>query len=586
MVSLYFLVKSLFFQNQIIKVRRVPPLKSLRAIQLGLTIGILSVLVFLMSEPLSSGNSLWQRIGTLIFYLVGTAIGAWFVAILAFLAILGISIFSMTASAIYLAGFAFGALISIFYNDVAYILTVVLRKKDVKIAFFFDPKQKLNIIKSPIEWEMGEQWLKQKKEDKDRLCYYYELEEKIVEPYTIVLIANPAIKVNQVTPQDSRHQQTPRADPILNDCRLFLKAVDDALISFENNSVLGHPDIWPKVRVVAVFEADFDNQTLNNFALAQPYQYAVALDDEKQAENILEPAESYFETYMNIVGKIADNADIPPKIRESNVFVPLREEESRMDIIFVLSASQDYTRPTCWPSIVDDPSNAKGIKFCFIPYAPESKSDELKCQDLAFTQKPIEAVHEYFVNKPGVAAINVLTASTMTYIHEFGHAMASPKSGAIVDEYYDSYETVPLDGSSEKLGATGATTKSMIDPISSESLWEFLKLFIEFILKLFNISLPLAEIEGNAFYINRLERVDKNGAVQPVPRVFAKYNGTIYESDIAHPSTQTQWKGFFPARKDVNVTCLMDGYGLQSRFDDLLSQFMYDRLFTKVNRDK
>ena len=85
------------------------------------------------------------------------------------------------------------------------------------------------------------------------------------------------------------------------------------------------------------------------------------------------------------------------------------------------------------------------------------------------------------------------------------------------------------------------------------------------------------------FYINRINR-NKNKKIVPVHRIFAKYNGNIYYSDRDHPSAREDWLGYFPERKNSFTACIMDrNYGAY-RYDDLISNFMYDRLMAKINR--
>ena len=69
---------------------------------------------------------------------------------------------------------------------------------------------------------------------------------------------------------------------------------------------------------------------------------------------------------------------------------------------------------------------------------PENiKDDEVyvatRPTDMAF---PVVCIHDYYTNHPGRVALNVLEASSKTYVHEFAHAMSSNIHGAIVDEYF------------------------------------------------------------------------------------------------------------------------------------------------------
>lgn len=86
------------------------------------------------------------------------------------------------------------------------------------------------------------------------------------------------------------------------------------------------------------------------------------------------------------------------------------------------------------------------------------------------------------------------------------------------------------------------------------------------------------------FYINRLERVHQNGNFVPVVDEFMQYNNITYNADLQHPSERENWRGCFPARHDQEIGCVMDKETGPYRFDKLLGRFIYDRLSAKINR--
>jgi hypothetical protein len=154
-------------------------------------------------------------------------------------------------------------------------------------------------------------------------------------------------------------------------------------------------------------------------------------------------------------------------------------------------------------------------------------------------------VHEYYAKNPGRVALNVLGATARTFVHEFAHAMSSVYHGPIVDEYYDKV-TLPNDEDE--------------DVIDSSSARDY------------------------TFYINRIEKANVGGRLVPVHRVFARYQNTVFLSDLDHPSAEEGWTGYFPERESPDIACTMDrSYG-RYRFDKLIATFMYDRLIAKINR--
>ena len=154
------------------------------------------------------------------------------------------------------------------------------------------------------------------------------------------------------------------------------------------------------------------------------------------------------------------------------------------------------------------------------------------------TPKALSVTHDKYADAPGLVALNALTAWQKTYIHEFGHAMSAFQNGAIIDEYMDYNET------------------------SVE---------------------PSDELQA----VNRLERKKPDRQNEPygsIPSVFARYKKFTYHSDRDHPSEQENWKSYFPKRSAKYIYCTMDRTYGEYQFDPLISDFMYDRLMTKRNR--
>ena len=89
------------------------------------------------------------------------------------------------------------------------------------------------------------------------------------------------------------------------------------------------------------------------------------------------------------------------------------------------------------------------------------------------------------------------------------------------------------------------------------------------------------------FYVNRLERTKQpNGKFDPVLKKFAKYNEAVFHSDLDHPTAKENWLGYFPQPDDPHSSCIMDRFTNNYRFDEMIGNFMYDRLVAKLNRPK
>ncbi|RMH87435.1 MAG: hypothetical protein D6681_15105 [Calditrichaeota bacterium] len=210
------------------------------------------------------------------------------------------------------------------------------------------------------------------------------------EPYTIVLVANPAIK---------RHDGSYEPDPIIEDEDLFVRVVTRCLRSFANNELLRLPEILPRLKLVTVFareEAQRRPEDAN--ALCQEVPETIILAPRPETDSVI---------YQYV-----KNAGVP-----------------YADVIMVLSGHkrfiQSSARFTQEARKEDSPAN-QGQPFRF-----------------SFTENfddPVNGrIHAYCARVPGVAALSAWDDRLKTPVHEFAHAMSSVENGAIVDEYLDSY---------------------------------------------------------------------------------------------------------------------------------------------------
>ena len=657
MISLFNLIRDLLLfpvrkllkrpaKPNIIVIRRFPPRKILRGHQLGLTIGLISVLALIyfnystmFSTPLPFTAPL-----VVFVFVAGTLFSNPFVIIVGMFLLFHLLIFSPSAqlwnalyetSRCYILGYAFGALLATLYNDLVYIQLRLLRRELVKFSFAFDVNKKINIIKSPDEREetallqvlkpfiyytqrikhnekpeksvekvislitrtyeliteneflpdltdlfhhfeeigiskeisfdqkltelrnllldtnvsnrdeniayieknmepLVEKYLKLK----SRKHYNYRNDKFSKHPYTIAFVANPQVLKYQKSAQNAENYI---GDPIIKNIKIFLNSIDNALFSFETNEVIGRPEIWFQIRIIAIFDEKLATESGVDYALVQPFPEQVAFDG-VVASNLLFPLDKMWENYQ----KILRNCDAPHGFTESE----LEEMIESTDVIFAMSASAHYNRST---ALYTDFAQKRKLRklpknqfeFHLDPDGTKLNRDEKEILLPTCDEEEdgkIEAEHEEFAQIPGRVALNVMGANLKSYVHEFAHAMSSAVNGAIDDEYFDKKEVLKK-----------KSYKDVIDDIY------------------------------RPFYINRINRT-RNEKIVPVHRIFAEYNGHIYYSDRDHPSAREDWLGYFPDRKNTFTACIMDrNYGAY-RYDDLISNFMYDRLMAKINR--
>jgi len=195
-------------------------------------------------------------------------------------------------------------------------------------------------------------------------------------PYTIAVIANPAL-------ESPLRSGIFAGDPILKSLAAFQAAVVYieanlfATLPGQKEKLLADPAIQPKVRLVSIFD-----DTL----VPGP---ATSLVGQDGVSNLL--------------------------VARRNAFAPLLTKYSiQADVAYAVSASSSHTRASAWFTSDDD--NGPGI---------------------AFTLDGTGFVHRYNCLVPGTVGIHV-TASSLTALHEFGHAASSYTNGSVLDLYVDS----------------------------------------------------------------------------------------------------------------------------------------------------
>ena len=504
-----------------IPIQRVSQRKALFAYELGKTLALVSVTFFLLTTHINLPVT--TKIISFLFFLFITYTGVGSVLLVGGLLIFFLILDStelVEIAGIYITAFFLGAVFGLIYNDVVNLLRWISNSagwSPHKTVFIheLDKNMPLQVIKAPNEDEITSKALKNLRPQKKQ--YAFTLGTDLPQnPFTLLFVANPLI---------ANAQGPPTPDPILKNRELFLRAVEDALLSLESNEIVGHPDIWPYIRVLTLFDENLTAAQFydNKYALLQSYGDVFILDG-NIATHLIYPKkemEQVIDSYTSELNYAAWNAN-----------------KFEIDVIFALTASEKYTRSMAYFSEFDS-NQADGVPFSFY-HKTESTQ---KFVYTAFSTGRQAFKHEYHASAPGVVALNVLGARNKTYIHEFAHAMSSTHNGAIVDEYYDD---IQLDAKE----------------IESDSVKSFTP----------------------TFHINRQEKKSAHTNQIQIPQQFAIYDKARYFSDLSHPSEQEKWTGFFPERSARSDSCIMDRTLGRYKFDKLVSRFMYDRLLAKIYR--
>jgi hypothetical protein len=282
-------------------------------------------------------------------------------------------------------------------------------------------------------------------------------------PYTIAMIASPAIRTNA---------GTLIADPVTSNRPSFQAAVafvvDNLLRSTED--VLRNQGLDRDIQFVAVF--DSARTILDSVALVQ-----------EDNTNIISPRRDLFAGFY---AGYAGSADVS----------------------FALSGSTTHTRSSAWFST--DDSSKPGV---------------------AFTYDGVSYNHGRFVSIPGTIALST-TAGGLTALHEFGHASSDFNHGIIDDLYYDGCRS--------------------------------------------------------GLEVNKKCRVS---STDPIPAVFATYNGVSYNSDQKRNSLgyPIGWVSYDCELLDAARPNMMDNFWYADnprhcRLDKITYAWLTDRLAAKVFR--
>jgi hypothetical protein len=429
----------------------------------------------------------------------------------------------------YFVGYLFGAVFTILYNEIVYIILniriicnniPILGGNENKFVFAYDRNAAFNIIKSPlVEEELDvPKYL-------DRLRLYNNQRIQPVRgkpsPYTILFIANPSFLprcpdingLDEYRADDGNYKK----DPIMSDFDLFLRGVSQGLRSFDSNEILGHPDIWSHVRIITIFDNKYITGNGSEYGLVEANQETFGVNNQ-MIENLAVPIADFDNKLKLIWTKLSDERVDLKGVSTDDI-----------DIVFALTAVRGNDRSTA------QFSGQKQAERRYRYYYYDGSNNNFK--------------HERLVNPfPGKVALNVIGARTKTYIHEFAHAMSHDTHGAIIDEYFDHAvvgdQVIHFDSTFHTINRKNRIDSSN-DPAPGETIPQ-----------------QMADYQGN-----------QNNT-----------DNRMYWTDRKHPSAEEDWTGYFAERPDVDIGCTMDSTYGRYHFDNLIATFMYDRLRSKVTR--
>lgn len=559
-------VENFFGRAKILLIRRVPRTKTLRAHLLGLALALVGVYFtgVLDQNALFGGRPWYELAAAAGIFVFGTWLGGFFVILTAivffFFTPSPVPLMSEFSSSLlilaswYFVFYLLGALFMLFYNFFALLSLLTFGRKEIKILFAYDTAEGVNIIKSPIpnEEHAFHNITALRPELQEQKFYDFELARgrEPRHPYTIVFVANPLIKYRRMI--DGIPSDSFIPDPIISDQKLFLRTLNYALYSFEQDAIVGQYPIWSRIRVVTIWDdtpTDENDRVRDNndWSLIQNYQENVSLGS-NVAENLIIPRTEMRDNVNRMLQKYGsqlprNEIDVifavtasPTQIGQSAYYSDFNENNVPGNGLPIVQPNDEqfiYNRDPNAASLVSN----KGSSI--INFPPRSvPPPQPPAAPLPPPPAPTfsECIHDEYTVFPGRVALNALSARRHTFVHEFGHAMSSAFRGAIGDEYYD--RAYLLGGG------------SVVTP----------------------------------FYVNRIERVPQpNGQFVPVHQIFAQYNDTNFHSDLNHPSSDPEWLNYFPERES-GLTCTMDRDGFPYAYDKLLRRFIYDRLVVKLNR--
>ncbi|TVM02403.1 MAG: hypothetical protein CV087_09610, partial [Candidatus Brocadia sp. WS118] len=183
-------------------------------------------------------------------------------------------------------------------------------------------------------------------------------------------------------------------DPIFENPDLFWKTVIRCLRSFVSNELLHLPEIFPRLRIVVIYDHNRNHPNSDDNALCE------TLDPKSE---IIAPR-AMRENDSGVLFSVVDEY--------------VKQHIDYSDVIMVISGSPEFIRSSA--RFTEEDAALPGAEFNYF-----NNTDT------------ITRYHPHYAKLPGVAAIWAGDDRLKTPVHEFAHAMSSFQNGPIVDEYDD-----------------------------------------------------------------------------------------------------------------------------------------------------
>lgn len=199
------------------------------------------------------------------------------------------------------------------------------------------------------------------------------------DPFTVVIVSNPALEA-------PRNSGTFVVDPVTSNqpgfdaCAGYVVDALFARLPGQREAFVADPALAPKIRVVSLFVSGLPAQHSNS----------LVAHDNAPGSNLL----------------IARRAVFLPFLSGFGVNVA--------DVVYAVSESATHTRASAWYTSDDDGRGG-----------------------VSFTLDGGTFSHRFYNVIPGTVAIHA-TSTSLTALHEFGHALSSYSNGSVVDLYVDS----------------------------------------------------------------------------------------------------------------------------------------------------
>jgi|GEM_PF-2871779 len=405
-------------------------------------------------------------------------------------------------------------------------------------------------------------------------------------------------------------------DPIMNNRDLFHKVVIRCLRSFVNNELLGNPEIFHRLKIVTVFD-EKNLQLVNNQALCNDIPGTYILCPRREVELIKKYVDDYIEpTDVTFVISASENQII------SATRFTIDKDNGHVDFKFTFTDDLSifdkkiHTFHAELPGIValsawDDRLKTPVHEFAHAVSSLENGviDDEYVDETHPSLQFIInKKFREYFritkntLDELKIAGVNETVLTKLPILlnkdYEGRAAFLKVLDNTINDPTLFDESKVPILRYARYLRSFMITTQTLDDlrllDVPNEIIGkiEGLKNYwfrnqLEFLAEIDKAINDLKAYEDYKTLIAKYAEIEK--PVKSIPDLFAKYqldNGEVveYNSDRDRRDKDPSWLSYVPERIIPRISCSMDIAYFGFRYDKLIFDFIYDRLFAKLNR--